>query len=222
MAYDDVFSPGGRGSASGEWKRRFYDKLLIHTINATHGQCTFTYDFHASVQRQIELAKRLLGFSWHRMYVYPEDNEEAFRPAIKRYRRFMTLSRFQPQILGSSPGASNRLDFTYLDIDLIWRTHMLAPRPYRAFCNSTFGCVIPNLPCPDGSRRANATLLDPTSQIYEHVFGEKYALCLCRPCVSSRIDEVSGSFRMRRNSRSTARGDGSSRLCRCEHSSLLC
>lgn len=67
MAYKGVFSPGGHGSASGEWKRRFYDKLLTHTIDAIRGQCTFTYDFHASVQRQIELAKQLLGFSWHRM-----------------------------------------------------------------------------------------------------------------------------------------------------------
>jgi hypothetical protein len=116
------------------------------------------------------------------MYMSPEDNEQAFRPAIKRYRRLMTLRRFQPQILESRPGASNRLDFTYLNIDLIWRTHMLTPREYRAFCNSTFGRVIPSLPCPAGSHRANAILLDPTSQIYEHVFGEKYALCLQAMC----------------------------------------
>jgi hypothetical protein len=78
---------------------------------------------------------------------------------------------------------------------------MLTPREYRAFCNSTFGRVIPSLPCPAESHRANTTLLGPTSQIYEHVFGEKYALCLCRPCVSSRIGEAPSSFRL---SRSTA------------------
>lgn len=114
----------------------------------------------------------------------------------------MTLRRFQPQILGSRLEASNRLESTYLDINLIWRTHMLTPREYRAFCNSTFGRVISSLPCPARRHKANSTLLDPTSQIYEHVFGEKYALCLCRPCVGSRIGESSGSLHLNRSTAS--------------------
>ncbi|KAF4989225.1 hypothetical protein FGRMN_9238 [Fusarium graminum] len=186
------------------WTRSFTEERLTHTLVTPQERHDFTFDFHASVQRQLELAERFLKFSWHRMYSSLDDNQHGLRPAVKRYQRYMTISRFWDQIERLELGTSDRPGFTYLDIDIVWRTHVLAPREYRCFCNAVFGCLIPNTPSPPDRHKAKTTLLDATSQIYEHIFGEEYALCLCRPCFNSRRGESPGPYRSTWNNRLAA------------------
>ncbi|KAJ4013047.1 hypothetical protein NW752_006324 [Fusarium irregulare] len=161
----------------------FYSKRISHTITTADGEWKFHYNFHSAVQRQLDLAERVLQFSWHRMHTSSLDNERGFRPSVKRYRRLMTLAhRLGP--IEEPEGAP--LGFTYLDIDLVWRTHILEPREYCRFCSDTFGGLVLNIPSPSHIPREETALLDHTSLLYEQAFQESYAVCLCWPCVDGR------------------------------------
>ncbi|KAM0344032.1 hypothetical protein ACHAPU_007935 [Fusarium lateritium] len=195
MAADLVQTAIESNGTADLWTRFFTEERLTHTIVTPQEQYNFTFDFHASVQRQLELAERLLNFSWHRMYISLDNNQHGLRPAVKRYQRYMTILRFWEQIERLELGTSDRPSFTYLDIDVVWRTHLLSPREYLCFCNGIFGSLVPNTPSPPDRHKAKTALLDATSQIYEHIFNEEYALCLCRPCVNSRRDDSPGPFR---------------------------
>nr|CEG05697.1 unnamed protein product [Fusarium clavum] len=168
----------------------FYNKRISHMITRPDGEWNFHYNFHLAVQRQFDLAERVLQFSWHRMHTSSRDNERGFRPSVKRYRRLMTLA----QCLGpiEEPEGA-RLGFTYLDIDLVWRTHILAPREYRRFCSDTFGGLVLNIPSPTHIRREETASLDHTSLAYKQTFRESYAVCLCWPCVDGRQTAGPGS-----------------------------
>ncbi|KAF4460269.1 hypothetical protein FALBO_12957 [Fusarium albosuccineum] len=86
------------------------------------------------------------------------------------------------------------LDFVpTLDIDLIWRTHMLAPRDYRWFCDNIRGNFLVHIPSP--TDLSNVDRL--TSQIYQHVYEEDYDLCLCWPCVAGRRGHAPGSSHLK-------------------------
>ncbi|OBS19666.1 hypothetical protein FPOA_11391 [Fusarium poae] len=166
---DYVFSREDSNDTTQSVTRLFDSKRLAHTITTLNGEWNFTYDFHSAVQRQLNLAEPVIKFSWHRMYTSPLDNESQFR----------------------GPGCSG---VTYLDIDLVWRTHILAPKEYRWFCVETFGGLVLNIPSPLGTYEPEMVFLDDTSQIYEHVFGEEYAVCLCWPCVDGRRADDPGSW----------------------------
>jgi hypothetical protein len=54
-----------------------------------------------------------------------------------------------------------------------------------------------NIPSPPDIHEPETAFLDDTSQIYEHVFGEGYAVCLCWPCVDGRRADDPGSWRLK-------------------------
>ncbi|KAJ4131731.1 hypothetical protein NW768_005928 [Fusarium equiseti] len=161
----------------------FYSKRTSHTITTPDGEWNFQYNFHLAVQRQFDLAERVLQFSWHRMHTSSLDNERGFMSSVKRYRRLMTLAQCLGPIEEPEAPASG---FTYLDIDLVWRTHILAPGEYRQFCIDTFGGLVLNIPSPSRIPREETALLDHTSLVYKQAFRESYTVCLCWPCVDGR------------------------------------
>ncbi|KAK6709153.1 hypothetical protein SNK04_010096 [Fusarium graminearum] len=128
--------------------RLFDSKRLSHKITTLNGEWNFAYNFHSAARRQLDLAEQVLEFSWHRMYTSPLDNEWGLRAAVKRYRRLMTLAQFRGPIEQLELGMSGCSGVTHLDVDLVWRTHILAPREYRWFCNETFGGLVLNIPSP--------------------------------------------------------------------------
>lgn len=198
MSIDYVFDRQDINDTTRAVTRLFDSRRLSHTIATATGDWNFAYNFHSAVQRQLDFAERVLKFSWHRMYLSPLDNECVFRPAVKRYRRLMTIAQFRGPIERLDLGASVRSGFTYLDIDLVWRTHILAPREHRMFCNETCGGLVLNIPSPPVICEREPGFLDDTSKIYEHVFGEKYAVCLCWPCVDGRRANDSGTWSLKR------------------------
>ncbi|CAF3629327.1 unnamed protein product [Fusarium graminearum] len=177
--------------------RLFDSKRLSHKITTLNGEWNFAYNFHSAAQRQLDLAEQVLEFSWHRMYTSPLDNEWGLRAAVKRYRRLMTLAQFRGPIEQLELGMSGCSGVTHLDVDLVWRTHILAPREYRWFCNETFGGLVLNIPSPPGIHGPETVFLDDTSQIYEQVFGEEYAVCLCWPCVDERRADNPGPWNLK-------------------------
>ncbi|KAF5017594.1 hypothetical protein F66182_10458 [Fusarium sp. NRRL 66182] len=163
---------------------------LVYTIRTPKRQLSFKFDFHHAVRCQLVLAERVTNFSWHRMYAQPNESKQEFKSAVERYSRFMTLRQFQRCIQRLIQDAGE-MCFTPLDIDLVWRTHMLEPRSYRWFCSGIFGALIHNIPSHPADCEGETTL-DATSQIYEYVFGEEYVLCLCWPCVNGRNLDAQG------------------------------
>jgi hypothetical protein len=53
------------------------------------------------------------------------------------------------------------------------------------------------IPDPPDNQEVRVSHRNSKDQIYEHLFGEEYALCLCWPCVKGRMDNPAGwrSFR---------------------------
>ncbi|KAM0241814.1 hypothetical protein ACHAPO_001508 [Fusarium lateritium] len=194
---DYVFSREDSNDTTQAVTRLFDSKRLSHTVITPNGEWNFTFDFHSAVQRQLDLAEQVIKFSWHRMYTSSLDNECGFRAAVKRYQRLMTLAQSWGSMEQLELGISGCSGVTYLDIDLVWRTHILAPKEYRWFCIETFGGLVLNIPSPPGNHEPETVVLDDTSQIYEHVFGEEYAVCLCWPCVDGRRADDSGSWNLK-------------------------
>ncbi|KAF5003505.1 hypothetical protein FDECE_9958 [Fusarium decemcellulare] len=164
-------------------------------IQTLRGNYSAAFDFHGAVDCQLRFAGQMLRFSWHHMYSSEPANERQFGTAIERYRRFMALTHFAPNIHTMQSFVHRQsLDFVpTLDIDLIWRTHMLAPRDYRWFCDNIRGNFLVHIPSP--TDLGNVDRL--TSQIYQHVYEEDYDLCLCWPCVAGRRGHAPGSSHLK-------------------------
>jgi hypothetical protein len=191
MSVDYVFS-ASPNEMTQEVIRLFSQKRLNHTVMTPRGQRKFFYDFHKAIQRQLDLAEQDVKFSWHRIYVSREDNERALRPAILRYRRVFTLEKFGERIGYWRFEYPDHIRFTDFDIHLVWRTHKLAPQKYERFCINYFGGLIYMIPDPPNNQEVGISRRNSKDQIYEHLFGEEYALCLCWPCVKGRRDKPLG------------------------------
>ncbi|KAF4978767.1 hypothetical protein FZEAL_4912 [Fusarium zealandicum] len=177
-------------------KRCFHEEQTTFTITIGGRHVEFSYNFHEAVEHQLQLADRVVRYSWHQMYAPQEGNERQFEPAIERYRKFMTLAQYTTNIHGMEPFVNQQsLDFVPgLDIDLVWRTHMLSPREYRWFCIATRGGFMEHIP----SRLDPEESLDElTRRLYQHVFSEDYGLCFCWPCVDGRRSPTSGNSHLR-------------------------
>ncbi|CCT65102.1 uncharacterized protein FFUJ_04250 [Fusarium fujikuroi IMI 58289] len=196
MSVDYVFSVSPNEMTQ-EVIRLFSQKRLNHTAMTPRGQQKFFYDFHKAVQRQLDLAEQDVKFSWHRIYVSRGDNERALKPAIQRYRRFFTLEMFREEIGYWQFEYPDHIRFADFDIHLVWRTHKLAPQKYERFCINYFGGLVYMIPDPPENQEVRVSHRNSKDQIYEHLFGEEYALCLCWPCVKGRTDKPAGwrSFR---------------------------
>ncbi|RGP79608.1 chloroperoxidase [Fusarium longipes] len=160
MSIDCVFTQEDNNAITQAVTRLFDNKRMSHKIATSNGEWNFTCNFHLAAQHQLDLAERVLKFSWHRI----------------------------------TSGCSG---VTYLDIDLVWRTHILAPGEYRRFCIETYGGLVLNIPSPPGIHEPDIRFLDDTSRVYEHVFGEEYAVCLCWPCVDGRRADDPGSWTLK-------------------------
>ncbi|KAF5962631.1 hypothetical protein FBULB1_13973 [Fusarium bulbicola] len=185
--------------------RLFSQKRLNHTAMTPRGQQRFFYDFHKAVQRQLDLAEQDVKFSWHRIYVSREDNERALKPAIQRYQRFFTLEMFREEIGYWRFEYPDHIRFTDFDIHLVWRTHKLAPQKYERFCTNYFGGLVYMIPDPPDNQEVGVSRRNSKDQIYEHLFGEEYALCFCWPCVKGRTDKPAGWYSFRRLTRSVVK-----------------
>ncbi|KAF4447842.1 hypothetical protein F53441_8647 [Fusarium austroafricanum] len=191
MSLDYIFT-ARPNSTTQQLIQLFSQKKVSHIIKTRRGQRSFSFDFHAAVQRQIDLAERDVNFSWHRIHASRWENEQGMKPAIKRYRRYMTLSRFRTGIASLQFEDTDHLKFVDFDIHLVWRTHKLVPHDYRWFCDRYFGGLVYEIPAPLDSYELRGPLLTSKDQVYEYVFGEEYALCLCWPCVKGRTDGPPG------------------------------
>ncbi|KAF4337830.1 chloroperoxidase [Fusarium beomiforme] len=191
LSVDYVFSVSPNETTQ-EVFRLFSQKRLNHTLMTPRGQHHFSYDFHKAVQLQLDLAEQDVNFSWHRVYVTREENERVLKPAIQRYRRFMTLEKFRERIRYWRFEYPDHIRFTDFDIHLVWRTHKLLPQNYGRFCGGYFGGLVYRIPDPPDTHEISVSRLRSNDQIYEHLFGEEYALCLCWPCVKGRRDKPPG------------------------------
>lgn len=138
----------------------------------------------AAVEAQFTFAKRVLNYSWHRMYPAWGADGPQFDAAMVRYRRFMTLNRFVKEIRGLESGATEAgggFFWPALDVEFVWRTHMLSVTEYRRFSQTTYGA-----PTPAIATGESVDLAHETSRVYRRVFGDAYDLCLCWSCVDSR------------------------------------
>ncbi|KAJ4266504.1 hypothetical protein NW762_004491 [Fusarium torreyae] len=186
------------------WVQTYMLKQVTHTIETPQGRFTFDYDFHKGIQRQLDLAERVLKFSWHRMYASPAENRQGFESTMKRYSKFLTVARLKEYRTMRIYMDPETLSLRTPDIDLVWRTHMLAPREYSRFCDSNFGGLLFPIPRPPGSYEAedNEAAENAFDFIYRLVFRENYELCLCWPCVHGRRADGQGSCRLRGLTRS--------------------
>ncbi|KAF5645485.1 chloroperoxidase [Fusarium sp. NRRL 52700] len=200
MSVDYVFSVSPNEMTQ-EVTRLFSQKRLNHTAMSPRGQQRFFYDFHKAVQRQLDLAEQDIKFSWHRIYVSRQDNERALKPAIQRYRRFFTLEMFREEIGYWRFEYPDHIRFTDFDIHLVWRTHKLAPQKYETFCTNYFGGLVYMIPDLPDKQEVGVSRRNSKDQIYEYLFGEEYALCLCWPCVKGRTDKPAGWHSFRRLTR---------------------
>ncbi|RGP57722.1 hypothetical protein FSPOR_11956, partial [Fusarium sporotrichioides] len=146
-------------------------KQLLHTITTLNDKWNFTYDFHPAVQRQLHLAGRVLKFSGIRCtcLLWTMNVDSSLLPNATGG---MTLAPFRgpiEQLEFKMPGCSG---VTYLDIDLVWRTHILAYKEYHWFCIETFRGLVLNIPRHPEIHEPETFFLDDTSQIYEYFFGE--------------------------------------------------
>ena len=164
------------------------------TISATARQVAVSFDFHKAIRGMLKLADEMLQVSWHRM---PYTNGYIGSPltkCVERYQRFMALVKFWPRFRGNSAFFCGPLVPT-LDIDLVWRTHMLFPRSYEQYCRRLVGNVVDHTPIlpvregwPDLQRAAAA---------YETVFGGVYSRCPCWFCETRQESGLSATFGMK-------------------------
>ncbi|KAF7549084.1 hypothetical protein G7Z17_g6628 [Cylindrodendrum hubeiense] len=110
----------------------FLHRKPTHDFKAPNRHFNIRFDFHGAVDAQLGFANRMLEYSWHRMYLVEHSNGPQFDAAIERYKKFMSLVKFLPYIHSMEPQAREppRLLVPALDIDLVWRTHMLSPREF--------------------------------------------------------------------------------------------
>ncbi|KAF4952535.1 hypothetical protein FSARC_12612 [Fusarium sarcochroum] len=186
------------------WVQTYMDKKVTHTIQTPQGSFTFDYDFHQVIRLQLDLAERILKFSWHRMYVSPVENRQGFEFAIKRYSKFLAVAQLKVYHSLRVSMDTETLSLTSPDIDLVWRTHMLAPGEYLEFCveNNNFEGLSLTTPRPPESHEAADNAFD---FVYWVVFRERYELCLCWPCVDGRRPDVQGSCHLKRPTQSAIR-----------------
>ena len=172
----------------------FLNPMSRITIPALARQVDMSFDFHKAIRRMLKLADEMLQVSWHRM---PYTNGHIGSPLTKcleRYQRFMALAKFWPRFRGTSAFFCGPLVPT-LDIDLVWRTHMLFPRKYEDYCRKLVGKVVehtPILPLREGWPD-----LQRTAAAYETVFGGVYSLCPCWFCETRQESGLSAIFRMK-------------------------
>ncbi|KPM35381.1 hypothetical protein AK830_g11184 [Neonectria ditissima] len=162
----------------------FLHRRGTNPFRTPRGQVDVRFDFHGVVDAQLSFADRMLQYSWHRMYAPQRTDDAQFGSAIERYKRFMTLFQFSSEIqsLGTLAREPPQPLVPALDIDLVWRTHMLCPREFRWFSAHIYGRLIRHTPSRDSGFMSDRR----TGRIYQHVFGEEYSLCLCWPCVDGR------------------------------------
>ncbi|KAL6404922.1 hypothetical protein AUP68_11758 [Ilyonectria robusta] len=160
----------------------YLHRKKVHSFKTPNRHLNIRFDFHEAVGAQLGFANRLLQYSWHRMYSVETANESQFGAAIERYKKFMSLIKFSSGSHSKEPLARAVPNLVpALDIDLVWRTHMLSPGEYRGFSNHNHGRLLEHRPSPH-----NAVSRLKTAGVYQHVFGEEYDLCLCWPCVDGR------------------------------------
>ncbi|KAK7418621.1 hypothetical protein QQX98_003809 [Neonectria punicea] len=159
----------------------YLHRRRIASFKTPRGEVEIRFDFHAVVDAQLSFANRVLQYSWHRMYSPERAEDSQFGTTIERYKKFMTLVQFSSDIQSLGPLAREPPQplVPTLDIDLVWRTHMLSPREFRWLSTHIYGRLIQHTPSRDQG-------YNQTARIYRHVFGEEYGLCLCWPCVDGR------------------------------------
>ncbi|CAM1506296.1 Fc.00g059370.m01.CDS01 [Cosmosporella sp. VM-42] len=114
----------------------------------------------------MDFAARVMQYSWHPMYTGLETNPQVFRAALSRYFRFLGLLNFgyavHPSEFPCLPMPLN-LALT-LDIDLVWRTHLLSWKTYSKFSDNVYRKILPH------ARHHSDVDIKPTASAYEVVF----------------------------------------------------
>ncbi|KAH6885371.1 hypothetical protein B0T10DRAFT_550650 [Thelonectria olida] len=138
-------------------------------------------DIHAAVDAHLDFANRVLEFSWHRMYPALGTYGRQFDIAIQRYHRFSLMHETRKELRRSkAKGDDTRSFVPALDIDFVWRTHMLTSHYHLRYLYDADGLAAYTPSLPDGAYDKE------TANVYERLYYEKYNLCLCWCCVHSR------------------------------------
>lgn len=157
------------------------------SINAPCGAINFKFDVHAAVRKQLDFASsQLLRFSWHRAQE-SQIRERQFGPFIERYLDILTLIPLDgvTRQTSSPEDMSPSWPVPMLDMDLVWRTHLLFPNDYRWFCDGVNGGILAHIP-------STSTVDHLTSTMYQHELHKEYEICLCWSCVAGRATPSQG------------------------------
>jgi hypothetical protein len=161
---------------------RWVDNLEFH-VEKEHVIIDFDFDFEAHVERHLSFAAKLERYSWDRLAGRLGNRDRHYQRIVRRYSRFMALKSVWPR-LREDPKCSFGELIPTLDIDFAWRTHILSPERYHAYCVILTGERIPHATsmvgpgwCRDRHR---------TSLIYEQVFKQSFDLCFCWNCFARR------------------------------------
>lgn len=155
-------------------------------IPSTKDGVRFSFNFHSAVHDQVVFADQVLTYSWHRVYTSMVNDERHLLGVTKRYASFHGMLRFRHSIQCLEPLAHHPpLNFVpSLDVDFAWRTHMLWPEAYYSYCMSLHNELPHYNPSPlDYGPGSDYEL---SSQLYKHIFGEAYDVCLCWHCIVDR------------------------------------
>jgi hypothetical protein len=157
----------------------YTDKIDRLVIECPQGSCNVAFDFHDAVQDQLNFGVKMLWYSWDRM-----PGSQLFQDALQRYERFMTL-RVRWSILRSQiSNGSTAVLLPTIDLDLVWRTHLLSANKYQGFCQEYYTGIITHLASP--ATRGRGRNFQASTQVYEEMFDMRYELCYCWFCVYSR------------------------------------
>ncbi|KAI9172342.1 hypothetical protein HJFPF1_01844 [Paramyrothecium foliicola] len=153
-------------------------------LSTPEGDCMVKFAFHEAVQDQLDFGLKVLQCSRFRVGPPNEHLDKALRIPILRYCNFLSLRLVWSGIRSVFANNHNTLLVPTLDIDLVWRTHLLSPVKYLEFCEEFHRKLIPHVPSELGESKSGH--FHVTEQAYEAIFGDAYKSCCHQHCPEDR------------------------------------
>ena len=180
VEYPGVLDPADDGSDKCEY---FTLSLTFPMTGADGRRHVISCNVYAAIRRQLEYAREVLRYSWHRMPNSGKHGEKIFQGAIDRYTMYMGLVSSWLAVKRISPfDGEHSFLWPTQDIELVWKTNVLNFREYQAYAVALRWVR----PLPEVPRIRTAKERERTADVFEFAYKRKYAVCLCWCCTSQR------------------------------------
>ncbi|CAN3359695.1 hypothetical protein DICA4_D18294 [Diutina catenulata] len=161
------------------------DKIMGPMSNTTilfttgSNTLTFTEDFVQMVKNCEPFFEKICQVDW----LNAAQPSLTLDESIRRYKGFMEVAKY----------SNGKVIFPTVDVDLVWRTHQLAPYFYFQYLRDETKYMFDEAFVPKGYQQ----VFSETQIQYRSVVGKEYGVCKCNFCVAERhgmLDSLEGAM----------------------------